>query len=180
MMIVWGSRMYGKVDEVPGLCHVATQFGHLYYIPLIPFGSYAVISETGDDFQGAPLPLSGKSVLTAWLRTIFVAAGSGSWIMSAIMFSTSEPIAGSVLLILGALALGLLYFSYRWSFLRQASYERALQIASILEITKEGMLMLEISYGRLDADQAMVELQRYQESQAIPSHSAAGPGTGDR
>jgi len=36
MVIVWGSRLYGKVDVVPGFFHVATRFGHVYYLPLIP------------------------------------------------------------------------------------------------------------------------------------------------
>jgi hypothetical protein len=39
MIIVWGSRLYGKVDAVPGLFHVATRFGHIWYLPLIPMGS---------------------------------------------------------------------------------------------------------------------------------------------
>jgi hypothetical protein len=168
MYIVWGSRFYGKVDEVPGLCHVATQFGHVYYIPLIPVGTYAVIAEQGDNFQGVPLPLSGKSVLTAWLRAGLVLGGAAALIASAVYFSLPEFVPGTIFLLLGVLGLGLFYGSYRWSFLTQASYERALQIASILEISKEGMLMLEIAYGRLNADQAMVELQRYQESRTNP------------
>jgi hypothetical protein len=48
MILIWGSGMYGKCDEVPGICHVATQFGHLWYIPLIPTGTYAIIEKLDD------------------------------------------------------------------------------------------------------------------------------------
>ena len=39
MIIVWGTKLYGKVDEVPGMFHVATRFFHLWYIPLVPLSS---------------------------------------------------------------------------------------------------------------------------------------------
>ena len=68
MVIIYGTRLMGKVDQVEALGHVATQFFHLYYVPLIPTGSYLVLSEQGDDFRGVSVPLSFKSVLTAWLR----------------------------------------------------------------------------------------------------------------
>jgi hypothetical protein len=70
MVIIWGSTNAGKVDEVPGgMFHVMTQFGHLYYIPLIPTGSYIVLEKTADGgFRGAPIPISFKSILAGWLR----------------------------------------------------------------------------------------------------------------
>ena len=36
MVFVFGSRLYGKVDEVPGIGHVATKFAHFDYMPLVP------------------------------------------------------------------------------------------------------------------------------------------------
>src|SRR3954470_304932 len=69
MVIIWGTTHAGKVDEVPGLFHVVTQFGHLYYIPLIPTGSYIVLEKNSDGgFRGASIPISFKSWLVAWLR----------------------------------------------------------------------------------------------------------------
>ena len=38
MVIIWGTTHAGKVDEVPGMFHVVTQFGHLYY--KTPFSYY--------------------------------------------------------------------------------------------------------------------------------------------
>ena len=78
--IVWGARLLGKVDCVPGMFHVATMFAHLYYIPLIPMQSYVVFSEPtttdslaipflfsseSSEFQGIPIPLHAKSL--RWL-----------------------------------------------------------------------------------------------------------------
>ena len=40
MVYVFGSRLYGKVDNVKGLFHVATKFGHFDYFPLFPMGSW--------------------------------------------------------------------------------------------------------------------------------------------
>ena len=68
MVIVWGSRLYGKVDEVPGFFHVATRFGHIYYLPLIPMKSFVVLGQSGEEFTGVPIPLSFKSILLAWVR----------------------------------------------------------------------------------------------------------------
>ena len=48
-MLHMGRRLYGKVDEVPGVCHVATPFFHINLIPLIPFQSVVVY---GDSPQG--------------------------------------------------------------------------------------------------------------------------------
>jgi hypothetical protein len=48
VIIIWGSRLYGKTDEVPGLVQVATRFGHFDYLPLIPMGSHLIFEETGD------------------------------------------------------------------------------------------------------------------------------------
>jgi hypothetical protein len=68
MVIVYGSRLMGRVDRVPGLFHVATRFGHIYYLPLIPLQSFLVMAEQGDQFRGVPIPMSGKSILFAWAR----------------------------------------------------------------------------------------------------------------
>src|SRR3954466_4220447 len=66
--IIFGSRLTGKVDEVPGLFHVATRFGHVYYLPLFPLQSYIVLGRDGRRFRGVPIPLNTKSVLLAWAR----------------------------------------------------------------------------------------------------------------
>jgi hypothetical protein len=72
-MIVAGTRLYGKVDQVPGLFHLATEFFHIQFVPIGPTRSYVVLHGTGT--RGIRVGLSGKSILFAYLRAILVLAG---------------------------------------------------------------------------------------------------------
>jgi hypothetical protein len=90
-VIIFGQKLYGKVDHVPGLFYVSTRFFHLDYVPLIPLGSFIVMEGTEQDgnFKGMPVPLSGKSIFFGWLRAALLIAA----------------VVGVVLLILGAIEL---------------------------------------------------------------------------
>lgn len=80
-MIVWGTKLYGKVDEIEGVGFVATQFWHLMWIPLVPLDSYFVTHEERHRFEGASLGLSTKSVIVGYTRVfsvLFVLAGLGA------------------------------------------------------------------------------------------------------
>ncbi len=78
MVIVWGQRMYGRVDRFAG-SHIATRFFHLYYLPLIPLSSWLVLEEQGDGkFVGLQLPLQARSVLFAWMRLASIGACIGA------------------------------------------------------------------------------------------------------
>src|SRR4051812_50211547 len=90
MIYIFGSRLYGKVDQVPGVFHVATKFGHLNFIPLIPMESYIVLSTQGKQFSGVRIPMSGKSVLVTWGRALSVVAAAVGVIVSLIMFGGSS------------------------------------------------------------------------------------------
>ena len=80
-MGVYGQRLYGKVDHVPGMFYVSTMFFHVNYVPLVPLGSYVVLdgSDGDDSFQGTRVGLRFKSILAGYLRgwlggaTIFLA-----------------------------------------------------------------------------------------------------------
>jgi hypothetical protein len=69
-VVVYGERLCGQVDRVPGLFYVSTQFWHIDYIPLVPRRGYIVLegSEKGTAFQGKPIPLCFKSVFAGYLR----------------------------------------------------------------------------------------------------------------
>jgi hypothetical protein len=68
MVIVWGQRMYGRVDKFAG-SHLATRFFHIYYLPLIPLSSWLVLEEHGEGhFTGIEVKMQLRSVLAAWLR----------------------------------------------------------------------------------------------------------------
>jgi hypothetical protein len=80
-MIVFGGRLFGKVEQVPGLFHVATQFFHVNFVPLFPTKSWLVLhgsEKTGfghNSWQGIELgSIRWGSVGVAWLRLgLFVA-----------------------------------------------------------------------------------------------------------
>lgn len=72
MIVVFGHRLFGKVDAVPGLFHVATKFFYIDYLPLIPAGTWLVFSQSGKSWRGVPIPFSFKSMLVAWARAAAV------------------------------------------------------------------------------------------------------------
>lgn len=83
-VVVHGSGLYGRIDRVEGLFHVATKFGHLYYVPLFPVESWLVLSEEGDQFSGMPLPMQWRSILAAYARSwgglaAVIAAIAAAW-----------------------------------------------------------------------------------------------------
>jgi hypothetical protein len=65
-----GSELYGAVDRIPGLCYVATKFDHVFFLPLLPAGTYIVWegSEHEEGFQGKRVALSWKSMLIGYYR----------------------------------------------------------------------------------------------------------------
>src|SRR5262249_14421905 len=69
-MIFVGTRLYGKVDQVPGLFHLATEFFHIQFVPIGPSRSYVVLEGSGN--RGIRVRLSGKSILFAYLRAFIL------------------------------------------------------------------------------------------------------------
>jgi hypothetical protein len=163
MVIIWGTTHAGKVDEVPGMFHVVTQFGHLYYIPLIPTGSYIVLEKNSDGgFRGVSIPISFKSWLIAWLRAACVVGTIAMTILTAVMLADvpKHPFNWIGPLFLDGVLITLLVLSYKLKFIRRASYERAVDLARRVGLTEMGMLMIEVAYGRMSAAQADAELAK--------------------
>src|SRR5450631_2860639 len=70
MIIYYGTRMYGSVDQV-GTASVRTRFFHISFLPIVPLGSYAVLDQgsgAANTFRGIPIGLHGRSVLAGYLR----------------------------------------------------------------------------------------------------------------
>ncbi len=137
-MVVWGTRLYGKVDEIAGAGHVATKFGHLFWIPLIPYESYFVTGEQRHDFTGVPLGLHTKSVVVAYLRAatlILFFLGFGA--ANALFNPTEQVDPGRIpqlqcMLVLGILSLPT-YLATKMPWCEQASAESAADLAQRIE-----------------------------------------------
>lgn len=67
MFIVYGVRQYGRIEEHQGTC-IATQFAHIWFLPLFPVRSHMVLGGEGSDSKGIQIPLRWKSVLAGYLR----------------------------------------------------------------------------------------------------------------
>src|SRR5258706_11011021 len=68
MITVYGSRLYGKVDQVPGEFYVATEFFHSNFITVWPQRSWLIFHEAKEGWYGVRIPMSLKSVAVAYLR----------------------------------------------------------------------------------------------------------------
>ena len=174
MIIIWGSRMCGVVDQVPHICHVATRFGHVYYIPLIPTQSYIVLEQQGDSFYGKAIGLSGKSVLVAWLRAALVVGALVAAVATIVAVARHDPLLAAAWAILVVVLAAAYFVTTRWRALTHASYERAVQLGEMVGLSPEGRLMIEVAYGRMTAEQADAELEKLEQqiaaSQSVDAH----------
>ena len=137
MLIVWGKRLYGAVDRVPGVLHVATSFGHAYYFPAIPGDTYIVVEprESGEQRKYIPIERNGRSVLTAYLRALAIVAGFFLVFLGGIRFlllystygtTTDQLIAASLIPLAGIACLIGVLISIK---LATAEKERAIELA---------------------------------------------------
>lgn len=145
MILIWGKGLYGKVDEVPGLFYVATQFGHLWYIPLVPTGSYLVLGKDGERWQGVKVSFSFKSFAIAWLRALGILAVLVCGLMTAILATDNQPFA--VPLIVAAVALAVVVATYVVKKITRPSYERAHALGELAGLNERGRIMLDLAYG---------------------------------
>ena len=141
MLVIHGVGLYGKVDRVPGLFHVATQFLHIYWMPIIPLRTYLVLegARPREGFHGLAIPLSWKSILLAWGRLALVVGGClilpGVAVASVPNHPNAQGKAVALLaLVVPFLSLGFLALSYRR---RWARPERALELAARAGIPPE-------------------------------------------
>jgi hypothetical protein len=146
MIFVFGSRLYGKVDVVPGLFHVETRFGHFDYVPLFPLESFVIFNKNGDNFNGVKIPLSFKSICYAWLRTATLVGALISLLFCVIEYKSnpSNCLTASIVGLSSLATCGVLSF-HKGS--THASYRRAYQLAELIQLSPEGFLYLDQLYN---------------------------------
>jgi hypothetical protein len=161
-MIIFGTRFYGKVDHLPGLCYVVTRFVHIWFVPLIPTESYLVLegTESGGNFRGLPISMSLKSVLNGWLRGgcfLGIVGGLIATFVTLIRLSEDRPDFMDVIGCFGVFsaAVGLMVLSYK--VFGKVSPQRAEELASHLGIDPQAMadLATGVSSRRKDLDAVM-------------------------
>jgi hypothetical protein len=146
MFIHFGQSLFGKVDQVPGLFHVATKFFHLDFFPLIPTGSYLVVEQSHTPREIA-LPWKAKSILCAWLRLALMAGAAclsffGAGMLIFVMLELADgrqvdrrEMVPAVASAVSAIVLwSLLYGSYVFT---RAKPLRALELARLAGISPE-------------------------------------------
>lgn len=160
-----GWELYGQTDTVPGVFHVATMFCFLNGLPLCPIQTYVVFHtnrrrETENDgrrlFDGVVIPMSWKSVALTYVRAVaWVAAfvaflwGVGSVFASPDLSIYTRCLAVAIFILLFRLA----YFLEWHGSLRDASYERASEIASTMDsggpLGDAVQRIVDVHFGRL-------------------------------
>jgi hypothetical protein len=168
-MLIWGTSLYGKVDEVPGVCWVATQFFHLWFIPLVPMGSQAVFDQSGDGWQGAPIGLSGKSVLVTYARAALVLLAIGGIVG---IFSTWKRGESLVPILCALGGVGGFVATKMIGAINLASYPRARGLVSQLRLPEEVRILVDLAYGQMHPDEAEERFERLNERHEAAAEAA--------
>ena len=188
MLIIWGTRLYGRCDEVGGMFHIATRFFHVWYIPLIPMGSVVVLERSANSWRGVSVGLSGKSVFAAYARGWSFVGAVLLFIFGMTMLNDRRPdIAAAVIgfsLSAVCLVIGALAWAGPW--FKKAKYERAIALAERIGVKEEGLVLIELAFNRIseqDAKEALdalhadaAEIARLQ-SAALTQQVAPAPPT---
>jgi len=150
MVFIYGTRLMGKCEQVPGLFHVATKFAHFDFVPLFPTESWVVFSQNGKQFRGSRIPMHAKSVLLTWGRFITFIAGIVGLFMA---FAAFNKRFGNPNDWMAPAAIGV-SCSVAFVFLRwhksctHASYERASQLAQAIGLNAAGLQILQRHFGQ--------------------------------
>lgn len=74
MILHVSDEIRGRVDVVPGVCHVATEFVCVWFLPVLPRRSllFYAAPEAPAGVAAVPVRLSAKSILFAYARPFFI------------------------------------------------------------------------------------------------------------
>jgi hypothetical protein len=144
-MIIYGKRLCGRVERVPGVLYVATQFFHLYFIPVAPVESFVVVegSEGEKGFKGVKTGFNAKSIVLAYCKTLLFLGGSIMLMIGGIQAcngpsdtsaSDGSGVGNFVFPALGAILIAICFAWRPWS---RATEIRAHELAERLGISRD-------------------------------------------
>ncbi len=170
MFIIFGTSLYGRTDQFrDSSVHVATRFVHVYMFPILPVGSYLVLSGDGvggtggGQFEGVRIGWSFKSILITWLR---LALAIGALALVAIGAGNSRrPDAWMWHFSAGA-ALVAFVATYLLPAFRYASHQRARALAQRVGMNEAAMIHLDAAYGVITPEEAEMALLALEEDEA--------------
>jgi hypothetical protein len=111
MIIVYGTRLFGRADAVEGVGHVCCRFVHVMLVPLVPIETLFVLP----DGRGMKLPFSFKAAASGWLRGGALITGTGCLVAALANLASGELLLGIVCGVVGGLSLGAFPF-WGWIF----------------------------------------------------------------
>lgn len=162
MIVFYGTRPYGKVDRIPGLGHIATNFVYIQFIPIIPVGGVFVLEGKKD--EGAPVVLRSKSMVMAWLRCALVVAIP---ILPILALSAGDGGLNVALALLGLFgAGGLLWLTYSDAVTLVRDFAQAEAIGREIGLNEEGRTILELQYGQISKDEAAERIGALRQAEA--------------
>jgi hypothetical protein len=178
MILIFGARTYGRVDEVPEIFHVVTRFAHLWYLPLLPMESYLVLAVPGRERVAVKIGLSVRSYMTAWLRcglvlfSLFLVA----WLLVALVGPLRQQ-SGTAWIepaIMLPVTISLLLWTLFGSFWRRASYTRAVRLAERAGAPPVIQIWIDRHFGTITDDEAreLIELERKAVAEAHEEETA--------
>jgi len=155
MIVIFGSNTYGRIDSIPGLGYVATEFFHLYYLPLIPYRTRFVVRKDAGGFEGGNLPLSFKSILTAWVRTasllvLLLVVTLGLFNLTDNRVDFRERFFWC----LGMAVIGLVVLWLHYGLFKVASYSNAMALADQLAMDPRLRIYIDMQYERISEQEA--------------------------
>jgi hypothetical protein len=147
MLFVFGLRLYGRVDAVPGQFHVATEFYHVQFLPVVPMQTWLITSQDGSGWQGVKIPLCRKSVAVAWARGVSALATvvAGIWALAEAGGRTGgDWQAPAALTLVAALVFAATKFSHA---INRAICERACELARLAGYRERAVAEIRALYG---------------------------------
>ncbi len=114
-MVVWGSRLFGRIYTYNGM-FVAVNCLHVWYFPLVPVRAYFVLEARGRQWRGVPIPLGSRYALqaigVAYLRGFLTVAMGVAAIFALLNYSDAsrihqESLPSVIVLIVAAIVCGL-------------------------------------------------------------------------